>query len=63
MTGKINWRRSGYQTRIRGQGSINLSDERDRLDNDRAARWLNKRLNSKPRAPSRNPLRFMGSTQ
>ena len=52
MTGKIDWRRSAYQTSIRHRGSISLSDERDRLDRDRAARWLNA-WNPKPRPPQR----------
>jgi hypothetical protein len=52
----------GLQTFILS-GAVSLADEYDRLSNDRAARWLNKRLNPKPRAPSRNTLAFMGSSR
>jgi len=41
----MNWRRCGYQTRIRDRGALNLSDEREWRANDRASRWLDARLN------------------
>jgi hypothetical protein len=48
----MNWRRSAYQISMRSRGSISLTDGRDRLKDDRAARWLNKRLGDpKQRTP------------
>jgi hypothetical protein len=52
MTKGMNWRRCGFQLRVRGRGSVSLSDEAEYLSRDRAARWLEKRLNNqKPRMP------------
>jgi len=55
MAKGMNWRRCGYQVRARDRGSISLSDENDRLDNDRAARWLNARLKPRVQRPATAP--------
>jgi ribonuclease HI len=43
MSKGMNWRGTGYRTRMRDQGSMNVKDESERFENDRAARWLDRR--------------------
>jgi ribonuclease HI len=43
MSKGMNWRGTGYRTQMRNQGSVNVKDESERLENDRAARWLDRR--------------------
>jgi len=45
----MNWRRCAYQIRSRRGGSVSLADEYEYRRNDHAARWLDARLNRKPR--------------
>jgi len=63
MSGRMNWSRNSYRIGIRDRGAISIVEERDRLRDDRAGRWLNKRRNSKPRASSRSPMAFMRSSR
>jgi hypothetical protein len=42
MTGRMNWRRVGLENRARDHGSVNVRDESERSERDRAARWLNR---------------------
>jgi hypothetical protein len=54
MAKGMNWWRSGRQTSMGRRGSVSLSDERERLGHDRAARWIDARLSgrARPRPPS-----------
>lgn len=55
MSKRMDWRRTHYQTRIRHYGATNIADETERRDDDRAARWLNKRQNPRPTRPTARP--------
>jgi hypothetical protein len=54
MAKGMNWWRAGRHTAVRHRGAINVAWERDRLDRDRAARWLN-RHQSRRRPPRFRP--------
>jgi Reverse transcriptase-like len=43
MSKGMDWRGTGYRTRMRDQGTVNVKDESERFENDRAARWLDRR--------------------
>jgi hypothetical protein len=55
MSKRMDWRKTHYQTRIRDYGVTNIADETERRDDDRAARWLNRRLNPRPTPPTTPP--------
>jgi hypothetical protein len=66
MSGKgMNWRRAGWATKKRDHGSVNVKDESDRSERDRAARWLDRRASAPAPAPSRPkpeaPNRYAGN--
>jgi hypothetical protein len=62
MSKGMNWRRCGYELRARRGGSISLADEREWLDRDRAARWLN-RHSMRPNETGGARRRFVGSAR
>jgi hypothetical protein len=53
MSKQMNWWRAGRHTAVRRSGSVSIIDEAEYLGRDRAAKWIEARLNPKPRPPQR----------